>query len=68
MLISNLLCQQLVMLIYWLLINLTNQFNKKPITNYHNKHVICYPIITKTIFKIILLHQAPIGNNWLLYT
>jgi hypothetical protein len=56
------------MLIDWLLINLTYQFNKRPITSYHNVHVTCYPIIIKTIFKITLFHQALVVNNWLLYT
>lgn len=48
--------QQPIMPIDWLLINLTKQFNKKPIIGYRNKLVTYYPIIILKIFKIILPH------------
>jgi hypothetical protein len=61
-------CQQPIMLIDWLLVNLTYRLTQGLVTSYNNKIVICYPIIIRIIIKITLHHRLPIGNNWLLYT
>ncbi len=63
MLIFNLFCQQPVMLIDQLSVNLTNWFTKKHITNYHNRPITCYPIIIKIVLKILLPHWLLVCNN-----
>ncbi len=42
---------------------LVDQLTQGLVIGYHNKLDTSYPIITKAIFKIILPHQLPVGNN-----